>query len=197
MVKGLDIPKYDLEGVKGNIHTMREIVILPFGITVVKGIVNLTIHSKCLNVVVELVTGYSEHIAMARSYGVLKLGRGKNDICLRNCSTKWIALPKQTPVKEIAAANIIPALLAPKPTGHGVGEKEATVEKRKTESQKELDKIDLTGLGEWSQNEQKEAWELITEYTGIFAMSDMDLGKTSLVKHNIRLTDNTPFQKHY
>ena len=28
-------------------------------------------------------------------------------------------------------------------------------------------------------------------------MSDMDLGKTSLVKHSIRLIDNTLFKKHY
>ena len=33
--------------------------------------------------------------------------------------------------------------------------------------------------------------------TGIFTMNDMDLGKTSLVKHSIRLTDNNPFKKHY
>ena len=30
-------------------------------------------------------------------------------------------------------------------------------------------------------DEQKEAWVLIVEYGSIFAMSDMDLGKTSLV----------------
>ena len=28
-------------------------------------------------------------------------------------------------------------------------------------------------------------------------MSNMDLGKISLVKHSIRLTDNTPFKEHY
>ena len=60
-----------------------------------------------------------------------------------------------------------------------------------------MDKIDLTGLGEWSQNKQKETWELITAYVSKFAMSDMDLGKTSLVKHSIRLTGNTPFKEHY
>ena len=35
------------------------------------------------------------------------------------------------------------------------------------------------------------------EYTSIFAMSDMDLGKTSLVKHSMRLMDNTPFKECY
>ena len=35
------------------------------------------------------------------------------------------------------------------------------------------------------------------EYASIFSMWDMDLGKTSLVKHNIRLMDNTPFKEYY
>ena len=60
-----------------------------------------------------------------------------------------------------------------------------------------MDKIDLIGLGEWSQNEQMEARELITEHPNIFAMSNIDLGKTFLVKQSIRLTDNTLFTECY
>ena len=37
-LKGLNIPKYDLEGVKGKICTIRKVIILPFVTTVVKGI---------------------------------------------------------------------------------------------------------------------------------------------------------------
>ena len=37
----------------------------------------------------------------------------------------------------------------------------------------------------------------MTEYASIFAMSDMDLGKTNLVKHSIRLTDYTLFKELY
>ena len=44
---------------------------------------------------------------------------------------------------------------------------------------------------------KKEAWELMTEYASTFAIIDMDFGKTSLVKHGIRLTDNTPFKEQY
>ena len=91
-----------------------------FGTTVVKGIANLTTHPKCLNVVVEPVAGYSEHIAMTRSYGALKAGKGKIDVCLRNHSAKQVILPKWTIVEEIAAANFIQ-------TGYGMGEKIATV----------------------------------------------------------------------
>ena len=90
---------------------MREVVIPSLGTTVLKGMANLTTHSKYLSVVVEPVTGYSEHIATARSYGVLKPGKDKIDICLRNHSTREVILPKQTTVGEMAA-NMIPALLA-------------------------------------------------------------------------------------
>ena len=71
-MKGLDIPKCNPEGIKGKIHTIREVIIPPFGTTVVKGITNLATHSKCFNVVVEPVMGYSEHFAMARSLWVIK-----------------------------------------------------------------------------------------------------------------------------
>ena len=120
-MKDLDIPEYDLEGVKGKIHTLRKVIILPFGTTVVKGITNLLTHPKCLNVVVELILSYLEHIAMATSYGVLKPGRGKIDICLKNHSARQITPQKWTAVGEITAANIIPALLVPKPPGYEAG----------------------------------------------------------------------------
>ena len=60
-----------------------------------------------------------------------------------------------------------------------------------------MDKTDLTGLKDWGLDEQKEAWKLITEYASTFTMSTMDLGKTFLVKHSLRLIDNTPFKEHY
>ena len=108
-----------------------EVMIPPFGTTVVKDILNFTTCLKCLNVIVEPVIGYSKHIAMTRSYWVLKPGRSKIDVCLRNHSAKQITLPKRTAVEEITAANFIPALLMPKPIGHGAGKNESTAEKQK------------------------------------------------------------------
>ena len=57
---------------------------------------------------------------------------------------------------EITVANIIPILLAQKPAGHDAVKGEATDGKRIYENQKELlEKIDLIGLGDWSQNIKK------------------------------------------
>ena len=94
-------------------------MIPPVGTTVTKDMANLTTHSKYLSVVVERVTGYSKHIAMARLYGVIKPGKGQIDVCLRNHSARQVILPKQTAVGEITPVDMIPALLDQKPTGHG------------------------------------------------------------------------------
>ena len=76
------------------------------------------------------------------------------------------------------------------------GQKGNYHKEKENESQKELlDEIDLARLEEWSGYEQEEAQELLTEYTSIFAMSDMDLGKISIVKHSISLTDNNLFKE--
>ena len=79
---------------------------------------------------------YLEHIAMARSYGILVLGRGKIVVCLRNHGAKQITLHKWTAVGEIAAGSIILALLAPKPTGHEAEKDGFTGKKGRTESPK-------------------------------------------------------------
>ena len=44
---------------------------------------------------------------------------------------------------------------------------------------------------------QQEAWDLIREYACIFSWNDLDLGKTSIIKHSIKLTNPTPFKEHY
>ena len=58
---------------------------------------------------------------------------------------------------KLISAGVNPTLLVQKPARLEGGKRE-TVKKKKHEAQKEvLDKIDLTGLEEWSEFEQKEA----------------------------------------
>ena len=49
----------------------------------------------------------------------------------------------------------------------------------------------------WTETDQQEALKFLTDYGVVFAKDDMDLGKTSLVKHQINLTDYRPFKERY
>ena len=58
-------------------HTIREIIILLFTTTVVKGMAHLITHSKCMNVVIEPLMSYSDNIATVRYYGLLNKEEAK------------------------------------------------------------------------------------------------------------------------
>ena len=60
-----------------------------------------------------------------------------------------------------------------------------------------ISKLDLLGIKDWKSEEQKEAKDLILEYGSLFALKDIDLGKTDKVKHTIKLDDYTPFKERY
>ena len=66
------------------------------------------------------------------------------------------------------------------------------------EKQKELnDKIDLTGISHWTKEQQAQVQQLFIDFGSLFALDSLDLGKTSVVKHKIRLDDYTPFKERY
>ena len=52
-------------------------------------------------------------------------------------------------------------------------------------------------MEDWSDEDQEEAWKLIKEFSFLFILNDLDLGKTSIVKHTIKLMDYTPFKERY
>ena len=60
-----------------------------------------------------------------------------------------------------------------------------------------LDLIDLSGLENWPEHLQQEAKEMLKRNDKVFSKTDMDMGRTNLVKHHIKLTDPVPFKEAY
>ena len=56
-----------------------------------------------------------------------------------------------------------------------------------------LDLIDLSG----PEHLQTEAKEMLKRNAKVFSKTDMDMGRTNLVKHHIKLTDPVPFKEAY
>ena len=93
-------------------------------------------------------------------------------------------------VGEIITANTIPLMLAPKPKEDDKIDIQDKLNSVKIDNIHEitvelLDKIDLPGMQDWSPEQQQQAKDLISEYACVSSMNGMDLGKTSMVKHNI------------
>ena len=60
-----------------------------------------------------------------------------------------------------------------------------------------LNLIDLSGLENWPEKLQQEAKEMLKRNAKVFSKDDMDMGRTNLVKHHIKLTDPVPFKEAY
>ena len=58
-------------------------------------------------------------------------------------------------------------------------------------------KLDLKGTEEWPDDLQQKVHDVLVEYQHLFALNDLELGKTSKVKHQIKLNNNVPFKDRY
>ena len=55
----------------------------------------------------------------------------------------------------------------------------------------------MSGLDDWPEHLQSEAKEMLKRNARVFSKTDMDMGRTNLVKHHIKLTDPVPFKESY
>ena len=60
-----------------------------------------------------------------------------------------------------------------------------------------LEKLDLKGIESWTEQQQQSVRKLLKEYPRLFALNLKELGKTSLVQHDIQLRDKTLFKERY
>ena len=95
-------------------------------------------------------------------------------------------IPAKTVVGQVMPANQIP------PVVHLTRTTEETT--INTPKGWVLEALDLQGLKEWPESEQKQARDLLLKWEHLFVQNNLDLGKTALIKHKIRLTDQTPFK---
>ena len=60
-----------------------------------------------------------------------------------------------------------------------------------------LNLIDLSGIKDWPEELQQDAKDMLKRNAQVFSKDDMDMGRTNLVKHHIKLTDPAPFKEAY
>ena len=123
------------------------------------------------------------------TYGELHPGSLRVPVCLCNMSTHAVEIPAKTVIGQVIPANQVPPVVHPTRTA------KETITKAPTG--RVLEALDLQGLKEWPESEQKQARELLLKWEHLFVHSDLDLGKTALIKHKMKLTEQMPFKEQY
>ena len=182
---------------------------------------NVTPHSKQVNVVTE---PGDENEYTVPCYSYMKPGSRRANMILRNLTGNVVELKKGSVVAQIQAANAVPPMLRTCETAseggsakggtksasecvssrcnrndsnNGVEGGCCSKEPSKARIKKLFSKIDLSGADEWSDENKQKLRSLFVKYHGIFALEDLELGRTNIVKHKIVLEDPKPFRERY
>ena len=98
-------------------------------------------------------------------------------------------------VAHVEASQVIPPLEEPAEERKVCGSRQCEVpsKERNERISKILQQLDLMGIESWTEQQQSAVKELLEEYQHLFALNLKELGRTSLVQHEIKLSDDKPF----
>ena len=171
----------------------------PFGHKAIHGKVNLILHGYKINMThwlekrsPSLLLG----IDVQMVYTTLVDGSNRVTVVLRNNSRDWLEVKKGVPITRMVAANEVPKVT-------NLFSTEQTKEQSSlTEAERQdllLEKLDLSGLEAWPEDQAGKACSLLKEYHDIFLLEKCDMGHTNAMKHKIVLKDldTPPFKERF
>ena len=167
------------------------------------------------------------HFSAVPSYTYVSPGSSRAKFMLKNLTARPITVGRGQTITTIRPGNEVPKMLAPKihnienesglevdtqvskpeegpREGSRVYLKQSVAQplERQLLTAKQLKELhEKLQLEEhtvgWGPELKTELHELLKEYSFLFAMDSMDLGKTDLIQHHIELTDYTPIKDRY
>ena len=170
------------------------------------------LNTKRVNVIIEP-TDDKEGSYTIPAYTYLKSNSRSVHVGLHNMSCCTVTLSKETVIAELSPANAIPKMLVSKlascqlefvknqdPKSNKLefaNPENLQLKLTKERRDKIFSKLDLTGYDNWTQEQRDMMDATIERYHHIFAVEDLELGRTNLVKHEIKLTNYVPFKERY
>ena len=216
-------PEFDLGKVKGFVKLTKSITIEPFQTIHTSWLTECKQHFKRVNVIVEPDPQRAYDAAVPiHGYTVLKPGSSRVSTGIRNLSCRQVMIPTLTNIAKITAANVMPHSYAPHVESDGQLHQEidscqqTLVEARLDDTQNAqmenvltqpaltserenllFSKVNLEGTRYWSKELGTKTKDLFREFAHIFALENLEMGHTSLVKHKMKLKNYTPFKERY
>ena len=170
----------------------------PFGHKAIHGKVNLILHGYKMNVMTHGLEKRSPSLPLGIDvqtvYATLADGSNRVMGVLRNNTRDWLEIKKGMPITWMVAANKVLKVT-------NLFSTEQTKEQSTlTETERQdllLEKLDLSGLEVWPQEQAEKARSLLKEYHDIFLLEKRDMGHTNTTKHKIVLMnpDTLPFKE--
>ena len=192
--------QFDLDQVDRVVKTVEMITIQPREMKKVSGMAQFRGASQRINLVTEPLqedqeVGGSVWVTIP-AYAECKSGSSRVGVAIRNISKAGVVIAKGQQIARVTAANQVPNMLAPKYVERDVGpEQKGVVRQERVE--KLWEQLVFSGTQCWTPSQKSKIQETLEDFHDVFALSPMELGCTSLVKHSIKIVDLKPFKERY
>ena len=172
----------------------------PFGHKAIHGKVNLILHGYKMNVMTHGLEKWLPSLPLGIDvqmvYATLAYGSNRITVVLRNNTRDWLEIKKGMPVTRMVATNEVLKVT------NLISTKQKKEQPTLSETERQdllLEKLDLSGLEVWPQEQAEQARSLLREYHDIFSLEKHDMGHTNATKHKIVLKDpdTPPFKEHF
>ena len=191
------------------VEITKDVAIAPFGTLKIKGVIKAPNHYKHVNVMMDDLPDeqHCKDVAAVHHIQILRPGSNKIPIGLQNISCQTERIRKGTEMAHVMAGNVMPPIVAPQ-LDENVPRKAAgktpksdllrnLPKENSNRLQKCFESLNVDGIESWTEQQQQSIRNLLTKYQHLFAMNLCELGKTSLVQHDITLDNPTPFKECY
>ena len=134
------------------------------------------------------------------SYSECKNGSSRVGVAIQNVSRKVIVIAKGQQVALVSAANQVLNMLAPKYVEpEPEKDKKVSIQSQNSSNRiaKLWEQLDITGSNSWAEEQKVKIKQVFEDYSDVFALSPLELGRTSLVKHAIKVIDPKLFKERY
>ena len=182
------------------VRVTSKCTIPPFGHKAIHGKVNLVLHGYKMNVMTHGLEKQSPSLPLGIDvqtvYATLADGSNRVTVVLRNNTQDWLEVKKGMPITQMEATNEVPKVT-------NLFSTEQTKEQPTlTEAERQdllLEKLDLSSLEAWPEDQAGKARSLLKEYHDIFSLVKRDMGHTNATKHKIILKgpDTPPFKERF
>ena len=130
------------------------------------------------------------------AYTRLKMSSNKISVIIRNMAESPVFLEKGVQVAQVVSALPVPLVELSPEMEAALGTEDRHPSLSVAEWQgKLLEKLNLDGLSNWTPRNATAVWELVLTFHDVFALDAYELGCTSTVEHEIRITDSEPFKE--
>ena len=181
------------------VRVASKCMVPPFGHKAIHGKVNLILHGYKMNVRTHGLEKQPPSLPLGIDvqmvYATLADGN-RITVVLRNNTRDWLEIKKGVPVARMVAANEVPKVT----NLFSTEQKKEQPTLSETERQDLLlEKLDLSGLEAWPEEQAERARSLLKEYHDIFSLEKRDMGHTNATEHKIVLKDpdTPPFKERF